>query len=145
MQHLASPTMENANKVFDTAEDLGVPVIVHTGLGVPLAMPSLCIPQARHHPQLPIILAHAGYGEYSAEGSVVPSECPNVNLEPSWCPVTEVRTMIRHHGAERVLFESDHPDNVPVELAKYRAAHLSEHELAECLSGTDERLFQFAL
>jgi len=33
MQHLTSPLMKNADKVFDSDADLGVPVIVHTGLG----------------------------------------------------------------------------------------------------------------
>ncbi|MGQ9494010.1 MAG: amidohydrolase family protein, partial [Anaerolineae bacterium] len=64
MQHLASPLMGNANKAFDTAEELGVPIIVHTGLGIPWALPSLAIPQARRHPNLTIILAHAGYAIY---------------------------------------------------------------------------------
>ncbi|MEJ2599502.1 MAG: amidohydrolase family protein, partial [Anaerolineales bacterium] len=70
MQHLASPLMANANKVFDTASDLGIPVIVHTGLGTPWALPSLSIPQARRHPDLPIVLAHAGYSVYTEEAYV---------------------------------------------------------------------------
>jgi hypothetical protein len=85
MQHLTSPLMANANKVFDSAADLGVPIIVHTGLGVPWALPALSIPQARRHPDLPIVLAHAGFAVYTAEAYVAAVECDNIYLEPSWC------------------------------------------------------------
>ena len=142
MQHLASPLMANADKVFDTAADLGVPVIVHTGLGVPWALPSLSLPQARRHPDLSIILAHAGFAIYTAEAYVAASECANIYLEPSWCTVHDLQWLIQGIGVERILFGSDLPENVPVELAKYRAVHLNAKELAACLGGTAERVFQ---
>jgi predicted TIM-barrel fold metal-dependent hydrolase len=109
---------------------------------VPWALPSLCIPQARRHPQLSIVLAHAGYGVYTPEAYVAATECQNIFLEPSWCTVHDLHWLVREIGAGRVLFGSDLPDNVPVELAKYHAAHLSEAELAACLGGTAERLFR---
>ena len=142
MQHLASPIMANADKVFATAADLGVPVIVHTGLGAPWALPSLCIPPARRYPDLPIVLAHAGFAIYTDEAYVAASECANIYLEPSWCMVGTLRHFVQKLGADRVLFGSDTPANVPVELAKYRAASLSEEELATCLGGTAARIFQ---
>ena len=142
MQHLASPLMQNADQVFDAGADLGVPVIVHTGLGAPWALPSLCIPQARRHPELPIVLAHVGFAIYVDEAYVAASECDNIYLEPSWCTVYGLRGLIQKLGAERVLFGSDNPENVPVELAKYRAIHLSAEDLATCLGGTAIRVFQ---
>jgi predicted TIM-barrel fold metal-dependent hydrolase len=142
MQHLTSPLMANANKVFDTAADAGVPVIVHTGLGVPWSLPSLCIPQARRHPDLPIILAHAGYAVYTAEAYVAASECANVYLEPSWCTVDNLRWLVRQIGTARILFGSDLPANVPVELVKYRSLGLSEDDLANCLGITSQRVFR---
>lgn len=145
MQHLASPLMTNADKVFDVADDLGVPVIVHTGLGAPWSMPSLCIPQARRHPSLPIVLAHAGYAVYVAEAYVAASECQNIYLEPSWCPIEQVGMLIRHLGAERVMFGSDLPANVPVELTKYRSLGLSEAESSACLGTTAQRVFRLTL
>ena len=141
MQHLTSPLMDNANKVFDTAADLGVPLIVHTGLGAPWALPSLSIPQARRHPNLPIVLAHAGFAVYTSEAYVAATECENIYLEPSWSTVYDLKTLIRRLGASRVIFGSDLPDNVPVELAKYRSTGLTEEELAACLGGNAARLF----
>lgn len=141
MQHLASPLMSNANKVFDTAEDLGVPVIVHTGLGTPWALPSLNIPQARRHPNLPIVLAHAGHSIYTAEAYVAASECPNIYLEPSWCTVHDLSWLIEKIGSERILFGSDQPENVPVELTKYRSLELDENTLANCFWRTAQKVF----
>src|SRR5262249_12928834 len=59
--HNIASNHAEADKVFRTASELGVPVIVHTGLGSPWALPSLCIPPARRYPRLPIVLAHAGW------------------------------------------------------------------------------------
>jgi len=141
MQHLTSPLMSNADKVFDTAADLGVPVIVHTGLGAPWALPSLNIPQARRHPDLPIVLAHAGHSFYSSEAYVAASECENIYLEPSWCTIQDLKFLIQNIGSERILFGSDQPENVPIELAKYRALELDEETLADCLWRTAQRVF----
>lgn len=141
MQHLASPLMANSDKVFDTAADLGVPVIVHTGLGTPWALPSLCIPQARRHPDLPIILAHAGYSVYTAEAYVAASECANIYLEPSWCSIHDLKWLIQKIDSKRILFGSDQPENVPIELAKYRALELDENILADCLWRTAQNVF----
>jgi predicted TIM-barrel fold metal-dependent hydrolase len=142
MQHLTSPLMANANKVFDAAADLGVPIIVHTGPGVPWALPALSIPQARRHPDLPIILAHAGFAVYTAEAYVAASECDNIYLEPSWCAIYEMKWLIKELGTDRILFGSDLPENLPVELTKYKSLNLPPDDLAACLGGTAARLFQ---
>jgi predicted TIM-barrel fold metal-dependent hydrolase len=141
MQHLTSPLMKNADKVFDTAADLGVPVIVHTGLGAPWSLPSLSIPQAKRHPDLPIVLAHAGFAVYTSEAYVAALECENIYLEPSWCMAQEVKGLIKELGADRILFGSDLPENLPVELAKYKNIGLSDSDLEACLGGTAARLF----
>ena len=145
MQHLTSPLMSNSDKVFDTADELGVPVIVHTGLGVPWSLPALSIPQARRHPDLSIVLAHAGYSVYTAEAYVAASECANIYLEPSWCSIHDVKWLIQKIGSSRILFGSDQPENVPVELAKYHALGLYDHDLADCLASTAQKVFKLKL
>lgn len=141
-QHMTSPIMANANKVFESAVELGVPVIVHTGPGVPWALPSLTIPQARRHPQLPIVLAHAGFAVYTAEAYVAADVCPNIYLEPSWSTVHDLKMLVQKIGSDRILFGSDLPDNVPVEIAKYKAAGLSNDELEDCLYRTAAKVFK---
>jgi predicted TIM-barrel fold metal-dependent hydrolase len=139
--HNIASNHPEADKVFRAASELGVPVIVHTGLGSPWALPSLCIPPARRHPDVRVILAHAGWGLYSAEAMVAAEVCPNLYLEPSWCPSYAVRQMIDKFGAGRVLWGSDHLTNMPVELVKYRSIGLGEDELAGVLGGTARAVF----
>jgi len=139
--HAIAPNKPRADIVFHTALELGVPVIVHTGLGAPNALPALCIPPARKYPRLPIILAHAGYAIYTATAIVAAEVCPNIYLEPSWCGEHSVRGMIHRFGARRVLFGSDHVSNLPVELAKYRSSDLSDEERRWCLGETARTLF----
>lgn len=143
--HNLPPTHREADKVFRQAAELGVPVIVHTGLGAPWALPSLCIPAARRYPALPIILAHAGWGIYSAEALVAAEVCDNIILEPSWCPSYMSRQMIDRIGTARVIFGSDHLSNLPVELVKYRSIGLSDEELANVLGQTASRVFPLSL
>ena len=142
--HNIAPNHKSADKVFRVAAELGVPVIVHTGLGTPWSLPSLCIPPARRYPQLPVILAHAGWALYSCEAFVAAEVCPNILLEPSWCPTYVARKMIDQFGADRVLFGSDHVTNLPVELTKYRSIGLTDEQRAMVLGGTAGAVFPLA-
>lgn len=45
--HAVNPLSEDGDLVFRTGYELGIPVMVHTGLCVPFALPALCIPAAR--------------------------------------------------------------------------------------------------
>jgi predicted TIM-barrel fold metal-dependent hydrolase len=139
--HNIAPNHPEADKLFRAALDLGVPVIVHTGLGSPWALPSLCIPPARRYPGLRVVLAHAGWGLYSSEAVVAAEVCPNIDLEPSWCPAYVARQMVDRFGAGRVLWGSDHLSNMPVELVKYRSIGLSDGDLAGVLGGTARAIF----
>jgi predicted TIM-barrel fold metal-dependent hydrolase len=139
--HNIATNHPEADKVFRTAAELGVSVIVHTGLGSPWALPSLCIPPARRYPEVRVILAHAGWGLYSAEAIVAAEVCDNLYLEPSWCPGYMARQMIDKLGTGRVLWGSDHLTNLPVELTKYRSLGLSDAELANILGGTARAIF----
>ena len=123
--HGVNPLSEDGDRVFATAHELGVPAMVHTGPGVPFALPSLCIPAAQKYPGLKIILAHAGFAVFSAEAQVAASVCGNLYLETSWCIGEDIRWMISTIGPERVMMGADLPSNVPVEVAKYRALDLA--------------------
>jgi predicted TIM-barrel fold metal-dependent hydrolase len=110
-------------------------------LGTPWSLPALCIPPALKHPNVKLVLAHAGWGLYSSEAVVAAEVCPNIYLEPSWCPTYAALGMIRKLGAGRVLFGSDHLTNLPVELTKYRSIGLTAEELDSVLGGTAESVF----
>ncbi len=127
--------------VFATARALGVPVLIHTGMGIPNALPALAIPPALRYPDVTIVLAHAGFAIFADEAIVAAQVCPNIVLEPSWCASYQVAAMVRSIGAVRVMFGSDHPSNVASELAKLRSIGLDEAQLAQILGGTARRVF----
>lgn len=141
LAHNIAANHREAEKAYRSAAELGVPLIVHTGLGSPWSLPSLCIPFARKYADLPVILAHAGWGVYSAEAFVAADVCENITLEPSWCPAYVAQKLARTFGVERMIFGSDHITNMPVELAKYRAIGLSDDELTSLFETNPKRLF----
>lgn len=140
--HAVEPDSRDGRLVFATAAALGVPVMVHTGgHGEPFASPAHCLPLARAHPEVTVVLAHAGMGVATRQAGIVAAECPNVVLETSWCPVLDTGWLISELGPERVMLGSDAIANVPVELAKFRALELSDAALARCLGGTAAEVF----
>lgn len=143
--HAVNPLSEDGDCVFQTANELGIPVMVHTGPGVPFALPSLCIPAARKYPGLKIVLAHAGFAVFSAEAQVAASECKNLYLETSWSVGEDIRWMISTLGPERVMMGADLPSNVPVEVAKYKALNLEPQVVAQVMGGTAISVFRLPL
>ena len=118
--------------------------LIHTGNGLPNALPSLCIPVAKKYPRLKFVLAHAGGGMCGADALVTAQECPNVYLETSWVPVYDLKAMVEKLGPERVMLGTDLVPNMAVELAKYRSIGLTEGQLEWCLGRTAEEVFRLA-
>lgn len=140
--HAVDPLSRAGQRVFSLAAELGVPVMVHTGgVGEPFSSPSHCLPAARSHPNLPIILAHAGMGKATREAGIVAQECENVFLETSWCSVLDTAWLCDHVGPGRIMLGSDAPENLPLELAKYQALDLAPAALQRCLAGTASEVF----
>ena len=140
--HGVNPLSEDGDRVFAIAHAMGVPAMVHTGPGVPFALPALCIPAANKYPGLPIILAHAGFAVFSAEAQVAASVCGNLFLETSWCIGEDIRWMIDTIGPNRVMMGADLPSNVPVEVAKYKALDLSPQVYDQVMGGTAIETFK---
>ena len=140
--HAVNLMGRDAEMIFRVARDLGIAVMIHTGLGIPLALPALSIPLAQRYPEVPVVLAHAGWGIFSAEALVAAQACPNIFLEPSWCQSTGILGMVRTLGAERVMFGADMPLNQGPELATFREIGLTEAELDQCLWKTAASVFK---
>ena len=115
--------------------------MVHTGPGAPFALPALCIPAARNYPSLNIILAHAGWGIFSAEAQIAASVCGNLYLETSWCLGEDIRWMISTIGSTRVMMGADLPSNVPVEISKYKALDLEQSVYDQVIGATAIKVF----
>jgi len=122
--------------------DLGIPVMVHTGEGIPWTLPSTLIPIAKEFPNLKVIMAHCGTGMFAGEAALAAQLCPNIYLEPSWLPNFAIRDLCKNIGADRVMFGSDMPENVAPELAKFRSIGLTDEELECCLCNTASKVFK---
>jgi hypothetical protein len=127
--HAMNPLGRAAGHVFALAREMGLPVMVHTGAGIPWAAPSLLGPVAAAHADLKIVAAHAGMMVLAGEAGILAAEHANVYLECSWTPGFKVAGWVKSLGPQRVLFGSDHAENAATELAKFRTCGLSEEEL----------------
>ena len=73
-----------AQYCWDAGKEFSVPVTIHTGLGIPLALPSLYLPIFQNYPEVDFVLAHAGAWITVEEASLVSKMCPNVYIDTSW-------------------------------------------------------------
>ena len=140
--HAVNPGGRDGRRAFALADRLGVPVIVHTGSGIPWAAPALLDPIATEHPDVKIVLAHAGGMILAGEAGQLAERHANVFLECSWTGAFLVRGWIERFGANRILFGSDHADNAATELTKFRSTGCTAEELAWALGGTAAAVFR---
>jgi uncharacterized protein len=147
--HAVSPLSDRGDLLFRTADRLGVPVVVHTGKGIPFSCPSLNIVKARQYPGLKIILAHAGMHLLMEDAYTAAKECKNIFLETSWTPAEDIEWLIRKLGSEKIMMGSDIYNascyNQAVELEKYRVLDLKPKEKENCLFKTANSVFDLNL
>lgn len=139
--HAVHPASGDGRHVFEVARRLNVPVMVHTGAGVPFADPISLVNVAKEFRDIKIILAHSGTDLFFQQALYLVREFENVYVEPSWLSILNVKKLIAEIGVNRVMFSSDHAINVPVELAKYKTLIEDEKQLERVLSGTAVEVF----
>lgn len=103
-------------KVYEAARKLGIPVIVHTGNGVPQALPPMMISTAQQYPDLPIVLAHSESWAYFDEALLTAKPCDNIFLEMSTAGTIYLEIRLNKLGASKMMFDSDGELNVGPEL-----------------------------
>ena len=140
--YAVSPNSRDALAVFEVARGLEIPVMIHTGSGLPWALPALWIPLARRFSEVPVVLAHAGMGVFTAEAELAAELCPNVYLETSWAKPGELRHLITALGADRIMMGADLTSNFAVEVFKYRSLGLSPEQLEQCFATTAAHVFK---
>ncbi|HLG50954.1 MAG TPA: amidohydrolase family protein [Chloroflexota bacterium] len=107
---LSSPVM---TPIMDLARELGQPVTIHTGNppGHPLQVAML----ARKWPEVPIILDHMGYRDFSGDAIEAALLCPNIYLGTTLVTVEPgmIRRAVQVLGPERIVFGSNAPSAYP--------------------------------
>lgn len=134
--HAVAPNSKYGEHAFIAAQENKVPLMIHTGKGVPAALPSLAIPMALKYKDVPVVLAHAGTAMYAAEAIVAAQVCENIFLETSWIPSTDLRRMLNAVGAEKMMFGTDLFLNIEMSFASYHALSLPDSVLEQCMSKT---------
>ena len=140
--HAVNPLGHDGRKVFALANKLKIPVMVHTGSGIPWSEPSLLHPIAEEYSTVKIIVAHAGMMVFASEAAYLTKKHVNVFLECSWTAGFLIKEWIKGIGKERVMFGSDHADNAAVELTKYRSIGLTNEEIDWALGKTAQSVFR---
>lgn len=100
---------------------------------------------AKDHPDVPVILAHAGSESFNQQARLLAMKLDNVFLEPSWCGTNAVKHMIADVGCSKIMFSSDNLDQIPVELAKYRQIVKNEDDLEDVMWRNANRIFRLGL
>ena len=139
--HACHPSSKDAYHVYEVCRALKVPLMIHTGNGIPFADPTSVYRGAKDHPDVTVILAHAGSESFNQQARLLALALDNVFLEPSWCGTNAVKHMIEEVGCEKILFSSDNPDQIPVELAKYRQIIKNEGDLEKVMWKNANRIF----
>ena len=137
--HISAPI---ADKVFRLAAEYDIPVLIHTGQGIPQALPGMAIGRAREYPQLRLIFCHAGGYILMPEAIMVADAFDNIYLETSWSSPHGMQEAIDKLGAHRVMFGADSNLAVADQIAKYHSLTLSDEDRQMCLSGTARAVFK---
>ncbi|MBR4654714.1 MAG: amidohydrolase [Kiritimatiellae bacterium] len=130
--------------VLDLAEELRVPLFIHSG-HPPFSLPWQIAWLAERHPHVPIVMLHMGHahGVYVDAALKTARRCPNIYLDTSGSPMSvKIREAYETVGADRVLFGIDSPFHEPsVEIEKIRATHLPEDALRRIYHDNAASLF----
>lgn len=134
------PNSSLGRKVFNAARKYGIPVMVHTGSGMPFASPVNLIGVASDYSDVKIIMAHCGTMLLADETSAALASCPNIYGDTSWSAGYLIRNWIRTYG-NRMMLASDLGENLETELAKIRTWGFTEEEKESMLEKTAVKVF----
>lgn len=137
-----NPQWESSLFVYEAALEHCWPLIVHTGSGIPYALPSLQIVPAQRYPELKIVLAHCGGGGiFKGEAILAATLCQNIYLELSSLMPHDILEVLKNVPSHRLLAGSDLVESTRVELSKYFLMDLEEATQADILWNTAAGLF----
>lgn len=131
--HACHPSSKDAMHVFEVCRELDVPLMIHTGAGIPLSDPISCVKALDAFPEVTVVLAHAGSEMHNQQALYLAKKYKNVYLEPSWVGTSAVANILKEVGSRKILFSSDNVYQIPVELAKYRSVIPNDEDLENVL------------
>jgi predicted TIM-barrel fold metal-dependent hydrolase len=137
-----NPLLESSAFLFEAAVENRMALIVHTGSGIPFALPSMYLLAARQYPELTIILGHCGGGGiFLGEAIVAASLFSNIFLELSSLMPHHVLDVLHRISSDRLMAGSDLPESLEIEMSKILGLPIGENDKRNILSGTALRVF----
>ena len=121
--HGCNPLSKHCDKVFETAS-IGCSRYSTHRHWCTVGSPSMLLPRAEQYPDVRIVISSRAH-IYASEAIIVAERCKNTYLEPS-VRANRIRAIINAVGIERVMFGSDGPTNIGVELAKVEAIDMTD-------------------
>ena len=143
--HAAHPSSKDCMHVWEVCRHLKVPLMIHTGAGIPFSDPISVQKALESFPDVPCVLAHAGSEMHKQQATYLAAKYDNVYLEPSWVGVIGVMNMVKRVGCSKIMFSSDNVYQIPVELAKYRSVIKNEDDLERVLYKNTAELYQLKM
>lgn len=132
-----NPLLESSAFLFETAIENNMALIVHTGSGIPFALPSMYLLAARRYPELKIVMAHCGGGGiFLGEAIVAATLFPNIYLELSSLMPHQVLEVLLRIPSGRLMAGSDLPENLNIEMSKILQLGISAEDKQNILSAT---------
>lgn len=138
--HGVNPSGKSGMHIFEIADSLGVPVMIHTG-GGSFGAPHLLEKPARAFPRVPLVIAHGGGEDGVDEAIRLAKTYDNVYVEPSWINLLGIEKLYHSLGADKLMFSSDMPQNTPAALAIFRAVVRGGRDLDKVLGETAMAVF----
>ncbi|MEG1610148.1 MAG: amidohydrolase family protein [Bilophila sp.] len=118
--------------VMELAEQLNVPVFVHSG-HPPFSLPHSIVQLAQDFPSVPVVMVHMGHGNgiYIQAALDLSKKTDNVYLETSGMPMhTKIREAYNTVGHERIFWGSDAPFHLyEVEMLRTQLCGLDDKAL----------------
>jgi predicted TIM-barrel fold metal-dependent hydrolase len=141
--HVWNPTARNGRRPFEAAARHNVPLLVPLGEpGHPLRAPLGVFDLIAAYQSVKVVLMHTGAASNDVQCGIMAKKFDNVQLETSAGPNRRVlKSLVRQHGAERILFGSNDASQTDHALWMYRNAGLSDEELSRCMGRNAARLF----
>lgn len=118
--HGCTANCKDGMHVFELAQELGVPVMVHSGLGIPFSSPVNIQDAAKTFPDVKIVLAHCGANFCTSEAILMAQMYDRVYLEPSGAGLEACIAMVEAVGPEKIMFSTDVIPQTATEVEKFR-------------------------
>ncbi len=134
-------------KIYELCEEKGIPILMHTGDSrYDYSNPNRLLPVLQIYTNLTVVGAHLGGFSVWDEAKRKLTDLPNFYVDCSSCfgfiDAKKVIELIRHYGADRVLFGTDYPMWSPSkEIQTLLSLPLDENEIKCILNINAKKVF----